>query len=40
METDIGQKDASIKVTSDHPVIPERAMLERVNDFETPAFGI
>jgi len=26
METDIGQKDASIKVTSDHPVIPERAM--------------
>ncbi|PKQ27430.1 MAG: hypothetical protein CVT63_08045 [Candidatus Anoxymicrobium japonicum] len=26
METDIGQKDASIKVESDIPVIPERAM--------------
>ena len=26
METDIGKKDASIKVTSDQPVIPERAM--------------
>jgi hypothetical protein len=26
METDIGRKDASVKVTSDVPVIPERAM--------------
>jgi hypothetical protein len=26
METDIGSRDASIKVTSDQPVIPERAM--------------